>query len=93
MGFQDGINFTEIKSIQKENKSISEALSGDKVAVALLNVIIGRQIEEGDVLYSFLTENEFREYKKFKDYLTSEEKVLLKEISEIMRKENPVWGV
>jgi translation initiation factor 5B len=90
---KDGKHITEIKSIQKENKSVSDAKKKDQVAVSLPNVTVGRQIKEGDIFYTFLAESEFREYKKFKEYLTGDEKTILKEIADIMRKDNPVWGV
>ena len=38
-------------------------------------------------------EDEFRKLKKLKRYLNSKEIELLKEIAQIMRKENPTWGV
>ena len=41
----------------------------------------------------FITEKEFQVFKEFKDYLTIHEKHVLKEICDIMRKNNPVWGV
>ena len=44
------------------------------------NVTVGRQIEEGDILYTALTEDEFRKYKEFKDYLEGDIKTILKEI-------------
>ena len=90
---RDGRQLSEIKSIQKENKSVSEAKKKDQVAISLPNLTVGRQIKEGDIFYTFLTEQEFRDYKKFKEYLTGEEKALLKKIADIMRRENPVWGI
>ena len=56
-------------------------------------VIIGRQINEGDKLYSAIPEEHFRKYKEYKEHLTEDEKNTLKEIAEIMRKGNPVWGI
>ncbi|MFT4305004.1 MAG: translation initiation factor IF-2, partial [Candidatus Woesearchaeota archaeon] len=72
---------------------ISEAEKGKRVALSMPNVSIGRQINEGDILYTFLTENEYRKYKEFKEYLEGDTKALLKEIADIMRRKNPVWGV
>jgi hypothetical protein len=40
-----------------------------------------------------MTENVFREYKHLKNLLQQEERDLLKELAEIKRKENKVWGV
>ena len=56
-------------------------------------VMIGRQLQEGDVLYSFIPEADFRKLKGFKELLSKEERELLKEIAQIMRRKNPVWGV
>ncbi len=82
-----------VKGIQKEKESVSEVEEGSKVAVSIENAVVGRNIEENDVLYSYITEEEFRKYKKHKDLLNSSEKIVLKEIAEIMRRNNPVWGV
>ncbi len=82
-----------VKSIQKEKENVSEVEEGSKVAVSIENAVVGRNIEENDVLYSYITEEEFRKYKKYKDLLNSSEKIVLKEIAEIMRRNNPVWGV
>jgi hypothetical protein len=36
---------------------------------------------------------DFRKLKTLTKYLSKEETALLKEIAEIMRKNNPVWGI
>ncbi len=88
-GFPLGV----IKSIQHEKESISSATKGKQVAVSIDNVTVGRQIKEGDILYSYIPEDDFRELKKLAKFLSTGEIAVLKEIAEIMRKENPVWGV
>ena len=66
---------------------------GYEVAWAVQNVTIGRQILEGDLLYSFPTPDEAKQLlKKFSHKLSSEELVVLNEIVEIQRKINPVYG-
>ena len=54
---------------------------------------VGRQINEGDILYSDIPEDDFRKIKALKQYLEKEEIGVLKEIAEYRRRENPVWGV
>ena len=83
----------DAKSIQHEGKTISEAKKGQSIALAMQNITIGRQVKEGDILYSDIPEEQFRAYKKLKDALKSEEKELLKEIAEVKRKKNPNWGI
>lgn len=89
----DAKPITEIKSIQLEKESISEATRGQQVAVAMSEVTIGRQLNEGDTLLVFIPEEDFRKFKELKQYLNEEEKELLKEVAEMMRKQNPVWGI
>lgn len=90
---KEGQVITSVKQLQFENKAVREAEKGKQVALSMPNVTVGRQIEEGDTLYTALSEEEFKKYKEFKEYLEGDIKTLLKEIAEIMRRKNPVWGV
>jgi|TARA_B100001964_G_C14261006_1_gene615533 translation initiation factor 5B len=89
----DGIAMTEAKSIQHDKETIEEAEKGKQVAVSLPKVTVGRQINEGDILYSAVPEEDFKKLKELKKYLSEEEKEILKEIAQIMRAKNPVWGI
>ena len=51
------------------------------------------KINEGDILYSAIPDNDFRKFKELKKHLTQDEKEILKEIASIMREKNPVWGI
>ncbi len=84
---------TDIKGIQLEGKNIEQAEKGKQVAISMPNITAGRQINEEDILYTDLKESDFRTLKKLKKYLNSDEIEILKEISEIKRKENPMWEV
>ena len=90
---QNGNTITQVKSIQHDQENVDKVDKGKQVAVSLPKVTVGRQIIEGDILYSAVPEDDFRKLKEFKKYLSSEEKVLLKEIALIMREKNPVWGI
>ena len=90
---KDGNVISEVKSIQQEQENLEKAEKGKQVAVSLPNVTIGRQVHESDILYSSIPEEHFRKLKEFKKYLTQEEIDILKEIAEIMRKQNPMWGI
>ncbi|MBN1646018.1 translation initiation factor IF-2 [Candidatus Woesearchaeota archaeon] len=83
----------QVKSIQDKGKTLESADRGMKVAVALPGITAGRQIKEEDTLYSFVTEDEFREMKKLKEFLSPDAKEVLREIAEIHRRQNPVWGI
>ena len=89
----DGKTVTEVKGIQVEQENVERLEKGKQGAISMPGVIIGRQINEGDKLYSAIQEEHFRKYKEYKEHLTEDEKNTLKEIAEIMRKGNPVWGI
>lgn len=88
-----GIIVSIIKEVQKEQKNAGEAKKGEQAAISLPDAVIGRNLKETETLYSEMSENEFRQLKDQKEFLTNDEKEVLKEIAEIKRKENPVWGV
>lgn len=90
---KDGKEITRVKGIQLEQENVEKAGKGKQVAVSMPGITIGRQVHEGDVLYSAITEDEFRTYKEHKAHVSEEEKDILKEIADIMREKNPVWGV
>ena len=82
-----------LKPFNTKRKIIQEAKAGMQVAVSLDKITIGRQVEETDVLYSFVSEGEFRTMKKIKENLSSAEIDLLKEIADKMREQNSMWGI
>jgi translation initiation factor 5B len=89
----DGKMIGRILAIQKEKKNIDIAIKNDKVAVSIDDAVVGRNIFEDDILYTFISENDYRKFKENKDILNDEQKEILKEIANIMRKENPAWGL
>ncbi len=90
---KDGKAITKVSAIQVEKESVTELNAGKQAAVSLGDVTVGRQIHEGEVFYSVIPEQHFRKLKELKHLLSENEKNILKEIAEIMRKVNPVWGV
>ena len=79
--------------MELEQKSVTEAQKGKQLAIAMTNVTVGRQINEGDTLYSGIPDQDFKKLKEFKHLLKREDIELLKEIAEMMRRGNPMWGV
>lgn len=90
---KEGVPITYVKSMEHEKKGVNEIDAGKQLAISLPDITIGRQVMEGDVLYSFHPESEFLALKKFKKFLSSAELETMKEIAEIMRKEHPTWGM
>ncbi len=89
----DGKEITLIKSLQEDQESMQKAEKGKQVAVSMDGVTVGRQIKEGDILYSAIPEQDFIKMKKLKQYLSPDEVEVIKEIANIKRRNNTVWGV
>jgi len=89
----DGIVVGSVKEMQKNKESVKTLDKKEQAAASLPGVTVGRQITEGDTFYSSIPEADFRKLKTLTKYLSKEETSLMKEIAEIMRKNNPVWGV
>jgi len=90
---EPGKTLTTVKEIQLEKENVTTAEKGKQVAVSLDNVVIGRQLNEGETLISIIHENDFRKLRELKGLLAPAELDLLREIADLMRKENPVWGI
>lgn len=89
----DGKKVGRIKSIEDKGKKLKELSKGKESAVSVDGITIGRNAEGGDELYTDISENEFRKLKAKKEFLSSDEVSILKEIAEIKRKENDTWGI
>jgi translation initiation factor 5B len=87
---QDGKNLGSIKSIRTGEKSLSEAKQGEEVAVSIDEITIGRQLKEGDILYSDINERDYRALKE--ENLSVDENIIMDEIRNIRKKDNPFWG-
>ena len=81
-----------IKNIQSENKSVSEASEGMEIAVSIPGANFEHALGDRKFLYSEISENQFKTFKKNKDLLNSSEMKVLQEIAEIKRKSKPEWG-
>ena len=83
----------KIKSIQKDKENVTETEEGSRAAFSIERAVVGRSIFEDDVLFSAVTEEEFRTYKSHKEALLPAEKEVLTEIAHIQRESEPLWGV
>jgi len=89
----EGKGLTSVKSLEKDQESLSWLNPGEQAALAMDGVTVGRQIKEGEILYTDIPEEDFRKLRELKKHLKKEEIDLMKEIAEIKRRQNPVWGV
>ncbi|MFT4310415.1 MAG: translation initiation factor IF-2 [Candidatus Woesearchaeota archaeon] len=82
-----------VRAVQLNGEQVHQAVKNDQVAISIEGVIAGRHIKEGDVYYSSIDEESFRQLKEKKDLLRPDEIEALKDIATLMRKQNPVWGM
>ena len=79
----------QIKSIRKGEETKKEAIQGDEVAIAIDGVIVGRQIDEQDVLLVDVPEKHAKRLAKMS--LTASEKEILEELLQIHRRDDHFW--
>ncbi|MDI6887065.1 MAG: translation initiation factor IF-2 [Candidatus Thermoplasmatota archaeon] len=89
---EDGRVVGKIKSIRSVEESFKEALAGKEIAIAIEGATVGRQINEEDLLYIDISEQDAKKLKELEKELSFEEKEILEKIYEIKRKEKPFWG-
>ena len=89
----EGKRITSVKSMKEGQESITVAEQGKQIAMAMDGVTVGRQVSEGDFLYTDIPPEDFIKLKELKKHLSVMEIQVLKELAEIKRKEDPVWGV
>jgi len=90
---KNGNSIGIVKSIQIDGKNVNEIKAKNQVAIALPDVIVTRHIFEGDTIYSDIPEDDFKKLKSIKKFLNEQEMEVLKEIAEIKRRQNHLWGV
>jgi translation initiation factor 5B len=75
-----------VKEIQDSGTNMLEAKKGDSVAISIDGITFGRQLKEGDLLYTHINDDEERLLRtKFSYLLSDEEKDLLDRIAKIKR--------
>ena len=82
-----------IASMEDKGETLPDISRGQRVAMAIDNAIVGKDFDEGDVLFIDIPENHYKFIEReFKDKLTEDEFETLYEFLEIKRKQDPDWG-
>ncbi|WEU39711.1 MAG: translation initiation factor IF-2 [Candidatus Odinarchaeum yellowstonii] len=90
----EGEKIGEILQIQDKGQVIQKAHAGESVAVSIKGPTVGRQINEGDILFVDVPESDVKILNtKLSSELTSDEKEALEELIKIKRKINKFWGL
>ena len=72
----------EIREIQSKGENVSKAEAGEKVALSMMGVTIGKEIKEGDELNIRLTAEDVEKLDKIKSKLRGDELELINELQE-----------
>ena len=89
----DGREIGELKNIENEGQKLDELPVGQRAAISVDGITVGRQVKEGDTLFVAVDEGSFRRLKAKKELLSKSEVDCLKEIAEIRRVQKPTWGL
>lgn len=90
----NGMVIGGILQIQDKGENILEATIGMKVAISMKEPIVGREFDEGDILYVAVPETNLKKLlAKYRRYLSEDEVEALNELIEVMRKKNPLWAI
>ena len=80
---EDGEEIARVKSIQRDKSTVEEAKEGDEIAIALPGVNFERRLKDKKYLYADISDRQFKDFKKNKDVLSSQELKVIDEISKI----------
>jgi len=88
---REGRVIGRIRSIRSGEEALKEVVSGQEVAIAIEGATVGRQIDVDDTLYVDIREDSLKELLECD--LNEDERMVLDEVIEIKRKEDPFWGM
>jgi translation initiation factor 5B len=90
---EDGVRVGTLKGIQDRGENVSEIHEGKEVAVSIDGPTVGRQINEGDLLYVEVPEKHAKVMEQeLYDALGQSERLMLDEFLTIKRRDNPFWA-
>ncbi len=83
----------KIKTLQSKGSTLDKAEPGEEVAISIPNTNFERKIKDSSLLYSDLSEKQFRQFKDNKELLSPKEISVLQEIAQIKRAKKQTWGI
>ena len=96
VGLFEGNEFERVgglSGIQKQGDDVDEARSGERVSIAIDGPTVGRDIEEGDTLWTEVPEKHAKILEQeLKEEITADEREALAAYLDTRRKRDPFWG-
>ena len=84
---KEGREIGKIEGMQNEGKAVKEAKKGDEVAISIEGANVGRNLFEGDKLYSCIPVAQYCSIDKYLSDFSESEKQLLNKIKEKQKTE------
>lgn len=72
-----GHDIGKVKEIQADGENVPEAKAGSRVAISMPDVVVGKNVKEGDTIETKLSKNDMENLKKIRNKLRDDEKELL----------------
>jgi translation initiation factor 5B len=89
-----GKKLGQVEKLQDQGKDVQEALVGAQVAVSIEGGVVGRNILEGDTIYADVPERNLKTLvTKFPNEVSESDQETIKELIQLKRRENSVWGL
>ncbi|EMA67738.1 translation initiation factor IF-2 [Halorubrum aidingense JCM 13560] len=83
----------QLSGIQKQGDDVDEARAGERVSIAIDGPTVGRDIEEGDTLWTEVPEKHAKILEQeLKEEITADEREALAAYLDTKRKRDPFWG-
>ena len=76
----------EVREIQKEKEKVNEASVGQQLAISCDGINYGKNVNENEVLYVYLTPDEIKMWEDKKDMLGGDEKAVFEEVKQMQRR-------
>ncbi|NOQ37683.1 translation initiation factor IF-2 [archaeon] len=90
---RDGTVIGRVHQIQEGGKNVKECRIGSRVAVSIDHAIIGRNLKEGDELFTAIPKKDYRIIRQNLELLSDNEKNALETVKEIMVKKDRLWDM
>ncbi len=82
----NGEEVARVKSLQVEKAGVNEAKAGQELALALPGIAFDRRLKDIKYLYADISAKQFKEFKKNKELLSSDELKVLQEVADIKQR-------
>ncbi len=83
---EKGIIFGRVAAVQVQGKGIEQAAKGQEVAVSIEKGVVGRNLKENKVYYTFIPQKQFPQLAGLCNFFNSDELELIEEIKKLVEK-------